>query len=67
MKKIELLSPAKNLECGLAAINHGAILDVRAVGGAGERGGLGEDDPAAAGGARFRPRQRGLGDSVRRR
>jgi len=24
MKKIELLSPAKNLECGLAAINHGA-------------------------------------------
>jgi len=24
MRKIELLSPAKNLECGLAAINHGA-------------------------------------------
>jgi len=24
MKSIELLSPAKNLECGLAAINHGA-------------------------------------------
>lgn len=24
MKNIELLSPAKNLECGLAAINHGA-------------------------------------------
>ena len=24
MKKIELLSPAKNLECGLAAIQHGA-------------------------------------------
>jgi collagenase-like PrtC family protease len=24
MKYIELLSPAKNLECGLAAINHGA-------------------------------------------
>jgi putative protease len=24
MHKIELLSPAKNLECGLAAINHGA-------------------------------------------
>lgn len=24
MKKIELLSPAKNLECGMAAINHGA-------------------------------------------
>jgi len=24
MKKIELLSPAKDLECGLAAINHGA-------------------------------------------
>ncbi len=24
MKKIELLSPAKNLECGIAAINHGA-------------------------------------------
>ncbi|MHB9055627.1 MAG: peptidase U32 family protein [Paludibacteraceae bacterium] len=24
MKKTELLSPAKNLECGLAAINHGA-------------------------------------------
>jgi len=24
MQKIELLSPAKNLECGLAAINHGA-------------------------------------------
>ncbi|MBQ7551222.1 MAG: U32 family peptidase, partial [Bacteroidales bacterium] len=23
-KKIELLSPAKNLECGIAAINHGA-------------------------------------------
>ena len=24
MRTIELLSPAKNLECGLAAINHGA-------------------------------------------
>ncbi|MBP6260589.1 MAG: collagenase-like protease, partial [Paludibacter sp.] len=24
MQNIELLSPAKNLECGLAAINHGA-------------------------------------------
>ncbi len=24
MRKIELLSPAKNLECGLAAVNHGA-------------------------------------------
>ncbi len=24
MKKIELLSPAKNLECSLAAIDHGA-------------------------------------------
>ena len=24
MNNIELLSPAKNLECGLAAINHGA-------------------------------------------
>ena len=24
MKKIELLSPAKNLECGIAAVNHGA-------------------------------------------
>jgi len=24
MKKIELLSPAKNVECGIAAINHGA-------------------------------------------
>ena len=24
MKKIELLSPAKNLEVGIAAINHGA-------------------------------------------
>ena len=24
MRNIELLSPAKNLECGLAAINHGA-------------------------------------------
>ena len=24
MQKIELLSPVKNLECGLAAINHGA-------------------------------------------
>lgn len=24
MRSIELLSPAKNLDCGLAAINHGA-------------------------------------------
>ena len=24
MSKIELLSPAKNLECGIAAVNHGA-------------------------------------------
>ena len=24
MKSIELLSPAKNLECGIAAIDHGA-------------------------------------------
>ena len=24
IKKIELLSPAKDLECGIAAINHGA-------------------------------------------
>ena len=24
MRKIELLAPAKNLECGIAAIDHGA-------------------------------------------
>ena len=24
MRKIELLSPAKDIECGMAAINHGA-------------------------------------------
>ena len=24
MRKLELLSPAKNLECGIAAIDHGA-------------------------------------------
>ena len=33
MKRIELLSPAKNLEVGLAAINHGA--DAVYIGGPG--------------------------------
>ena len=31
-RKIELLAPAKNLECGIEAVNHGADAEAQQVG-----------------------------------